>query len=77
MPNLGMNDVDKKVVRRAIQRQYYPNEQCNFNILDLKKRNQGIKSIENQYIERIKTGVNSKSSFDISKMEKLRESLNI
>ena len=35
VPGLGMNDLDKKIVRRGIQRQYFPNDAGNFNIKDL------------------------------------------
>ena len=55
VPNLGMNDKDKKIVRRGIQRQYFPNDQGNFNMGELKKRRKGIKNIEHQYVERIKS----------------------
>lgn len=55
VPGLGMNDKDKKIVRRGIQRQYFPNEQGNFNIDELKKRRKGIKKIEHQYIDRVKS----------------------
>ena len=50
-----MNVIDKKVVRKGIQRQYFPNEKGNFNLWDLKKRQKGIKNIEHQYIDRIKS----------------------
>lgn len=55
VPNLGMKDLDKKIVRRGIQRQYFPNDAGNFNEKDLKRRKQGIKKIEHQYIDRIKS----------------------
>ena len=54
-PGLGMDDKDRKIVRRGIQRQYFPNEHGNFNIKDLNKRKKGIKKIEHQYIDRIKS----------------------
>ena len=38
-----MNDKDKKVVRRGIQRQYFPNEQGNFNFKEMKSRKKAIK----------------------------------
>lgn len=50
-----MKDVDRKIVRRGIQRQYFPNDLGNFNMQELKKRKKGIKNIEHQYIERIKS----------------------
>lgn len=55
VPGLGMNDKDKKIVRRGIQRQYFPNEEGNFNVKELVKRKKGIKKIEHQYIERVKS----------------------
>ena len=55
VPNLGMKDKDKKIVRRGIQRQYFPNDERKFNEDDMKKRKVGIKKIEHQYIERIKS----------------------
>ena len=35
VPNLGMNDKDRKVIKRGIQRQYFPNERGDFNIDEL------------------------------------------
>lgn len=55
VPNLGMNDRDKKIVKRGIQRQYFPNDAGNFNMDELKKRKVGIKKIEHQYIDRVKS----------------------
>ena len=55
VPGLGMNDKDKRIVRRGIQRQYFPNDQGNFNMDELHKRKKGIKNIEHQYMERIKS----------------------
>ena len=55
VPGLGMNVIDKKVVRKGIQRQYFPNERGNFNVHDLKRRRKGIKKIEHQYMDRIKS----------------------
>ena len=55
VPGLGMNDKDKKIVKRGIQRQYFPNEQGNFNMDELKKRHKGIKKIEHQYMDRVKS----------------------
>ena len=52
-----MNDKDKKIVRRGIQRQYFPNEEGNFNVKELVKRKKGIKKIEHQYIDRIKSAM--------------------
>ena len=50
-----MKDNDKKIVKRGIQRQYFPNDAGNFNMVDLKKRKVGMKKIEHQYIDRIKS----------------------
>ena len=50
-----MNDRDKKIVKRGIQRQYFPNDAGNFNMDELKKRKVGIKKIEHQYIDRVKS----------------------
>ena len=55
-PNVGMNTQDKKIVRSGIQKQYFPNEQGTFNVTELKNRKKGIKKIEDQYAERVKTG---------------------
>ena len=55
VPGLGMNDKDKRIVKRGIQRQYFPNDQGNFNMKELHKRKHGIKKIEHQYKERIKS----------------------
>ena len=41
-----MNNKDKRVVRKGIQKQYFPNEHCTFNPKDLKQRQNGIKTIE-------------------------------
>lgn len=41
-----MNDKDKRVVKRGIQRQYFPNDHGNFNMKELHKRRKGIKNIE-------------------------------
>lgn len=38
VPGLGMNNKDKRVVRKGIQKQYFPNEHCTFNPKDLKQR---------------------------------------
>ena len=54
VPGLGMNDKDKRIVRKGIQRQYFPNEQGNFNFQEMKSRKKAIKEIELQYIDRIK-----------------------
>ena len=56
VPGLGMNDKDKRVVKKGIQRQYFPNEQGNFNFKEMKSRKKAIKQIEHQYIDRIKQG---------------------
>ena len=55
VPGLGMNDKDKKIVRRGIQRQYFPNDNGNFNMDELKKRKKGIKKIEQKYMDRVKS----------------------
>ena len=54
-PGLGMNKEDKKIVRKGVIQQYYPNEKGNFNNRELRYRSKGIKDIEQQYIARIKT----------------------
>ena len=48
-----MTNEDKRIVKKGIKRQYFPNDQGLFNVKDLKKRKKGIKDIEDQYLERI------------------------
>lgn len=55
VPNLGMKEKDKRIVRRGIQKQYFPNEQGRFDLKDLRNRQKGIRNIEHQYIDRIKS----------------------
>ena len=50
-----MTNEDKRIVKKGIKRQYFPNDQGLFNVKDLKKRKKGIKDIEDQYLERIQT----------------------
>ena len=50
-----MTNVDKVIVSKGIKRQYFPNDQGIFNVKDLKRRKKGIRDIETQYKERIKT----------------------
>ena len=54
-PDLSMNRKDVRVVRKAIQRQYYPKNEGSscFNLKDLKLRKKGIKSIERQYVDKM------------------------
>ena len=49
-----MNRQDRKVVRKGIMKQYFPNQQGNFNMKEMKSRKTGIQSIEKQYIDRMK-----------------------
>jgi len=50
-----MNKEDKRIVRKGVVRQYFPNDKGNFNQRELRFRSKGIKDIEQQYINRIKT----------------------
>ena len=50
-----MNKEDKRIVRKGVVRQYFPNDKGNFNNRELRFRSKGIKDIEQQYINRIKT----------------------
>ena len=72
-----MKDIDKRIVRRGIQRQYFPNEQGNFNMQELRKRKKGIKNIEHQYVERIKSATSPSRKAAVSekvRMVKVKES---
>lgn len=64
-----MKDKDRKIVRKGIQRQYFPNDAGNFNMQELRKRKKGIKNIEHQYAERIKSAT---SPFRMAAAEKNR-----
>ena len=50
-----MNKEDKRIVRKGVVRQYFPNDKGHFNQRELRFRSKGIKDIEQQYINRIKT----------------------
>ena len=45
-PGLGMNKEDKRIVRKGVIQQYFPNQKGNFNNKELKYRTRGIKDIE-------------------------------
>ena len=45
-PGLGMNKEDKRIVRRGVIQQYFPNDKGNFNNRELRHRSKGIKDIE-------------------------------
>lgn len=48
-----MNHKDKRVIRRGLKQQYFPNENGGFNFRELKGRKKGIKNIEKQFINRL------------------------
>ena len=41
-----MDHKDKRIVRKGLKQQYYPNMAGGFNIKELKGRQKGIKNIE-------------------------------
>ena len=67
-----MNNKEKVIVKKGIQRQYFPNQEGNFNYKNLKKRVTGIKDIEKTYIERVKHGMDQ-SPADNMKIREIRE----
>ena len=67
-----MNNKEKVIVKKGIQRQYFPNQEGNFNYKNLKKRVTGIKDIEKTYIERVKHG-RDQSPADNMKIREIRE----
>ena len=65
-PDLKMNVQDRRVVKKGLKRQYFPNARGEFNFSELKGREKGIKSIEKQYIHRLQASTHmgmNKGSF--------------
>ena len=52
-PDLQMDHKDKRIVRKGLKQQYYPNMAGGFNFKELKGRQKGIKNIEKQFINRL------------------------